>query len=92
MKDKLEKRISKIEKRMLANMKSNKGILVSIFYTLSLLCIVYPICYYTLFVHDFFNPQSTITFSYMIMGMVLGFGSCMFCLIGCALKDHKVKL
>lgn len=91
IKKSVEKRISKVEKRLLDNMKSSKQSLVSLFYILSVLCIAYPIIYYTIFIHQF-NFESTITFFYMLMGMALGFGSCIFFLIGNALEMKKVKL
>lgn len=92
MKDKLEKRISKIEKHLLHNLRSNKKFLATVFYLLSLLCIVYPILYYTLFVHDFFNPQSVITFSYMLIGMFLGILSITLLAIAYGIGHEKVKL
>ena len=91
MENKLEKRLSILEAHLLNEKKMNKNILFSIFYSLSIICVIYPIFYYTFFIHEF-NFQSTITFLFMLLGIALGFASCIFWFIGLGLSNKKVKL
>ena len=84
-------RISKIEKHLLNNKRESRKIWIAFFYILSVLCIAYSICCYTIFIHQF-NFESTITFLIMLLGMGLGFGSCIFWFIGMGLSNQKVKL